>query len=593
MDLAQGLDLDVDFFAGRSVGLLGKRGAGKSGTGRVIAEELSAAKIQTVIIDPVGVFWGLRSTADGRGEGLPLPVFGGLHGDVALEPAAGPLMADLAIDEGLSMILDLSAFAGRDQERYFARNFLDRIFRRNRNNLLHLIIDEADLFAPQKPRRDDAPLLAAMENIVRRGRNSGLGITMTSQRSAVLNKDVLSQVDILGAMRVTAPSDRAAIADWVRGQGDVATWSTVSETLPNLAVGEAWWWVPEKDILTRAQVRRARTFDCSPTRDRRNSAAREPKALADVDLAAIKDRIAATVERTAATDPVQLAARIHDLEAEIARLRSAGAAPEMVTVEIPVPTPFIPDEVAATVAQLRAAADQATAALDEVTTTIAGLQQLIDHHTSSAVTAPAPAPRANGVTGQPPTPTHDQPPTTSVSASAPPRTQPQDAPTRAGLPPAKRKILDALAELASFGLTAPSRIQLGLWAGISTKSSGYENNLGALRSAGLLDYPQGGHVTLTDAGAAAAETTVTPTIEALHERIRAHVPPARWRILEQLIPSYPQALTRTELAERAGTTPTSSGYENNLGGLRTLGLLDYPSPGTVAATPLLFLGHAT
>lgn len=38
----------------------------------------------------------------------------------------------------------------------------------------------------------------------------------------------------------------------------------------------------------------------------------------------------------------------------------------------------------------------------------------------------------------------------------------------------------------------------------------------------------------------------------------------------------------------ADQSPTSSGYTNNLGGLRTLGLIDYPSGGMVAATERLF-----
>lgn len=33
----------------------------------------------------------------------------------------------------------------------------------------------------------------------------------------------------------------------------------------------------------------------------------------------------------------------------------------------------------------------------------------------------------------------------------------------------------------------------------------------------------------------------------------------------------------------------SSGYTNNLGALRSLGLVDYPRPGRVVALPVLFL----
>ncbi|WP_071289335.1 ATP-binding protein [Mycolicibacterium llatzerense] len=575
MNLAEGLGLDADYIAGRSIGLLGKRGAGKSATCRVIAEELHDAHVQTVMIDPMGVFWGLRSSADGIHDGLPIPVFGGSHADAPLEASAGALMAELAVEEGLSMVLDLSEFATRAQERTFVAAFLDRLYRRNRH-LLHLVVDEADLFAPQKPRRDDLQLLVAMENIVRRGRNTGLGTTLASQRPAVLHKDVLSQVDILAAMRVTSPNDRAAIQDWIRGQGDDQIWATVAATLPTLAVGEAWWWAPERDILTRAQVRQARTFDCSPTRDRGNSAAREPKTRADVDLGQIAARIAATRERAAATDPKALTARIRELEKEVHQLRTV----KPTTRVIEVPAPHIPESAVAAIGELhnmigsiRTDLERVARTADELATIVA---QTPEAAASTSPTVPA---------------TAESKPTAPLD-TAPRNPPPVDATQAAtnGRISATQTIVNGLAELASFGIDAPNRAQLALWVGVGIRSSGFANNLGKLRTAGLIDYPSGGRVALTDAGQnSAAHPTITPTTEELHRRINEAVRESKWRILKALIDAYPSALSRTELAERAGISPSSSGYANNLGALRTLGLLGYPHKGHVAATDVLFL----
>lgn len=50
---------------------------------------------------------------------------------------------------------------------------------------------------------------------------------------------------------------------------------------------------------------------------------------------------------------------------------------------------------------------------------------------------------------------------------------------------------------------------------------------------------------------------------------------------------YHTCLLHCEHESLAGSA--SSGYANNLGALRSLGLIDYPSPGMVAATDLLFL----
>jgi hypothetical protein len=41
--------------------------------------------------------------------------------------------------------------------------------------------------------------------------------------------------------------------------------------------------------------------------------------------------------------------------------------------------------------------------------------------------------------------------------------------------------------------------------------------------------------------------------------------------------------------DAAGASVTSSSFTNNLGSLRSLGLIDYPQPGQVVALPVLFL----
>jgi DNA helicase HerA-like ATPase len=88
--------------------ILAKRGAGKTYTAAVLVEELLKAGLHVVVVDPVGVWRGLRASADGQGEGLPIVILGGDYGDVPLEVGAGELIADLVVEEGLSVVLDLS-----------------------------------------------------------------------------------------------------------------------------------------------------------------------------------------------------------------------------------------------------------------------------------------------------------------------------------------------------------------------------------------------------------------------------------------------------------------------------------------------------
>jgi hypothetical protein len=570
LKIAPGLALDPDYVGGGTFALLAKKGAGKTYTGRVMAEEFWKAKVPFVVLDPMGAWWGLRSSADGTGEGIPVAIFGGEHADAPLERGGGQVLADLVVDEGLSMVLDLKTLGSRAAEREFAKAFLERLYRRNRE-LVHLFMDEADLFAPQKPQSGDQPLLGVTENIVRRGRNAGIGITLITQRPAVLNKDVLTQVDGLVAMRITGLTDRNAIDDWVRGHDDPELAAKVKPTLAGLANGECWWWIPELDVLKQVQVRASETFDSSPTR-RRGDKRREPKSFADVDMAAIEKTMASTIERAKASDPKELRKQVADLRKQLAE-RPTEQVEKIEYRDVPVLDDAHVDRLEDAVEALSASAAKIIAATNEIS---AGLAKAKGR-------PPAPAPAAR--TPQPPQPQRRPAPTPPAEATA-------DAgdfrPT-----PAQRRILNALAMLEVIGVTAADKTQLALFAQASPKSSGYTNNLGALRSAGLIDYPAARLVALTADGRPLADATDAPsTVDELHAFVRSLVGPAKARILEQLIATYPDPLPKAELAERAGASPSSSGYTNNLGSLRSLGLIDYPQPGYVAAQPVLFLEAA-
>lgn len=267
LQLAPDVALPLDV-AGEAIAILAKRGAGKTNTGRVLAEELVGAGVQTVVIDPVGAWWGLRSSADGKGEGLALPILGGVHGDADVKPWMGSICAWSVVEEGQSLILDLSDLS-RDEQRTFLAAFAEDLYRLKARNhaLVHVILEEADEFAPQSgpraSRSDEQDPRAAIETLARRGRSRGIGLTMITQRSAALSKDVLTQADVLIAMRTTGPSDVKAIEAWIAKNTDGA--DEVIASLPGLQTGEGWIWNPERSILRRARFRLARTFDSSST----------------------------------------------------------------------------------------------------------------------------------------------------------------------------------------------------------------------------------------------------------------------------------------------------------------------------------------
>jgi Mn-dependent DtxR family transcriptional regulator len=239
----------------------------------------------------------------------------------------------------------------------------------------------------------------------------------------------------------------------------------------------------------------------------------------------------------------------------------------------------------ALIARLDAATDRAQRTLNEPATKLRGqLTELVRAVQSvrQPTLLPSPATAA---------PRERLTPPKAVGGSRPvPPARPAREASADGVTPARQKILNALAFFSGIGVAAVDKTQLALMVGVSPTSGGYFNNLGALRTSSLVHYPSGGTVALTDAGAAIASTDGIPeTTAELHQAIRTKLPPAKWRILEVLIETYPKPITKDDLAAAIDVSPTSGGYFNNLGALRSLGLIDYPQPGHVAAQPVLFL----
>jgi uncharacterized protein len=231
-------DLELPFEAvTQTFAILAKRGVGKTYTAMVMVEEMLKNNLHVVCIDPIGVHWGLRSSADGKHAGLPIVIAGGEHADVPIEPTSGEVLADMIVEERMSIVIDLSLFRKGEQHRFMV-DFAETLYRKNRE-AVHLVLDEADEFAPQRTMGDEARMLGAIGDLVRRGRARGIGVTMITQRPAVLNKNVLTQIEVLVALRLTSPQDRAAIAEWVKYHADSSEAQKMLESLGSLPVGTA------------------------------------------------------------------------------------------------------------------------------------------------------------------------------------------------------------------------------------------------------------------------------------------------------------------------------------------------------------------
>ena len=191
-------------------------------------------------------------------------VFGGKHADVSITSDMGVPLGRIVAREALVCVIDLSDLGSSAARRRFMAAFAEALYEANEEPL-HLVLDEADLWAPQRPIKGWEGLLGHIEEIVRRGRVRGFIPWLITQRPAVVHKDVLSQADILIAMKLTASQDRDAIGAWIEGQADRQEGKRILGDLPRLQRGEGYLWAPGHGLLERVSFPPIGTFDSSRT----------------------------------------------------------------------------------------------------------------------------------------------------------------------------------------------------------------------------------------------------------------------------------------------------------------------------------------
>ena len=180
----------LDAVVERHLVVLGKTGSGTTYAAKGLVERLVQRRRRVCIVDPTGVWWGLKATAAGAASQLPVAVLGGDHGDLPIEEGMGEAAAAAVVRLPIALILDLSLMTHAARNR-FLTDFFAALFRLNRD-VLHLVLDEADEAAPQSPLPETRRLFGEVDRIVRRGRAKGFRVIAITQRPAALHKHVLS-----------------------------------------------------------------------------------------------------------------------------------------------------------------------------------------------------------------------------------------------------------------------------------------------------------------------------------------------------------------------------------------------------------------
>ena len=536
-------------------------GGGKSWLIRRLLEQTHGS-IQHLVIDPEGEFASLRERYD--------YVLAARHGgDTAADPRVAGLLAERLLELRVSAILDIYELKHHERIR-FVKTFLHALVNAPKR-LWHpvlVVVDEAHIYCPEKGKAESTD---AVIDLATRGRKRGFCAVLATQRLSKLHKDAAAECNnkLIGRTGLDIDMKRA---------GDELGFGKEDRLkLRNLKAGDFFAFGP----ALSQRVIKVRVGGVRTTHPKAGSRIgfTPPPASAKVKrlLPKLADLPAEVEEkeRSVANLKRDLAA----VRRELTQARNAAPTTTVERVEIPV-----------------IKGTQLTR-LDELVTRVGkhtdGLHTMFGDLGSRVDDLQVAIARARDGKGVPQPPGKAQQLSSLQRPFPKPLRQvapPTGRPTDASISRSQQRILDTLVWLEAIGLAPVHKTQVAIFAGNSPTSGGYANNLGRLRSRGLIEYPQPAHVELLEAGRDVAVPPDTPvTNEELHAQLQNKLPRSQWAIVQALIDVYPDSLAKSELAEIIGQSPTSGGYANNLGRLRSLGLIDYPVRGHAVANPVLFL----
>jgi len=231
---------------GKSIAILGIRGSGKTNTAAVLAEEILKNKLPVLIVDPDSEYWSLREKYD------VLIIGKSRHADIKLDKLDKLyVIGEYSLKNNLSVIVDISEYRTSEILKGLYSLF-DKIWSLSFNirRPYFIVLEEAHEFIPQFKNTE---LKEVLSRIALRGRKRGLSIILISQRSAKVDKDVLTQSEILFLHKVIHPADLKVYSEILP-----LKYSDVLSLISKLSVGQCI--VYRDGLINIVKVRLRETF---------------------------------------------------------------------------------------------------------------------------------------------------------------------------------------------------------------------------------------------------------------------------------------------------------------------------------------------
>jgi hypothetical protein len=587
--LGAGIDIDVSQLIKSRLLVQANSGGGKSYTLRRLCEQ-TFGLVQHIIIDPEGEFYTLREKYDysllGKG------------GDGPADLKSATLLARRLLELGVSAIVDISELGVRRER--FVKLFLEALVAVPRDlwRPVLVVVDEAHKFCPEKG-RGESESTAAVIDLMTVGRKRGFCGVLATQRVSKLNKDAAAECNnkLIGRCSLDVDRKRAGEELGFSDKDNILS-------LRDLEAGEFFAYGPAlSKTITKFKVGKVQTTH--PEAGEVAPPVTPPRAKVKKVFEQLRDLPQEAEEES--KNVAELQQEVRKLKAE---LRAAEKNAKVETKEIKVPV--IDKDALNAVLKGIEKIDHWAAKMDEMRDRMAQAQQTVVSEGDNlrvfarrqlaqlkidepkTDTLP-PRLRMDAVKmNMQQRPKIGAPIAIGAQQHPPLRKKAETLETENGevtLDNPKRRILDALAWFEAIGINAPGGTALAFMSGYSGEDNGaFKNNRGALRSAGLVTYPTPGTVSLTDEGRAHAQMPNIPTTgEGLRSAVLAKLDDPLRRVLTPCIEAYPNVVPGGDLAQMAGYSEADNGaFKNNRGRLRSLGLVTYPTSGSVRAADILF-----
>lgn len=309
IDQGATLQLTRDDFIGSKCAILGVAGTGKTNSAARILEQLLARGLPMTILDIEGEYWSLKEKFElliaGRGE----------HVDMEMDVSEAGALAGLAWSKNLAIVLDVSDYDETERNRFVVEYFnalWDAAMKESKAYLV--VLEEAHEFVAQVGGDPDVKKILSRFSL--RGRKRGIGMVMISQRSAKVNKDVLTQARMAFLHRVYHPTDLKVYQEMLPLKP-----SEVEAMVAGLSTGQCIFY--HENTVRVVTMAKRETYHAGATPGLDQQHAQQLRVVDESLLDELRKLAPKAADAVAESEPNERDGQIASLEIEVARLESA------------------------------------------------------------------------------------------------------------------------------------------------------------------------------------------------------------------------------------------------------------------------------